>query len=73
METSAQVQVPHEIQIIVQQEIMRIMSDPRKAIKIYAQALEESDNRRIEACGNIIKICRNISVELQRVTTTEAA
>jgi hypothetical protein len=38
------------------------------AIIDYMETLE-SDNRRIEACGNIIKICRNISVELQRVTT----
>ena len=26
-----------------------------------------NDNRRIEACNNIIKICRNISVELQKL------
>lgn len=26
----------------------------------------ESDNRRIEACQNIIKVCRNIATELQR-------
>ena len=26
-----------------------------------------NDNRRIEACNNIIKICRNISVELQKI------
>lgn len=38
------------------------------AIIDYMETLE-SDNRRIEACGNIIKICRNISTELQRVTT----
>ena len=26
-----------------------------------------NDNRRIEACNNIIKICRNISVNLQKI------
>lgn len=35
------------------------------AIIDYMETLE-NDNRRIEACNNIIKICRNISVELQR-------
>ena len=35
------------------------------AIIEYLEGLE-SDTRRIEACNNIIKICRNISVELQR-------
>lgn len=34
------------------------------AIIDYLETLE-NDNRRIEACNNIIKICRNISVELQ--------
>lgn len=36
------------------------------AIVDYLETLP-NDNRRIEACNNIIKICRNISVELQRV------
>ena len=53
METSAQVQAPHEIQIIVQQEIMRIMSDPRKAIKIYAQALEQTEKELQKATDYI--------------------
>ena len=35
------------------------------ALVDYLETLA-SDNRRIEACNNIIKICRNISVELQR-------
>lgn len=35
------------------------------AIIDYMETLPD-DNRRIEACNNIIKICRNISVELQR-------
>lgn len=35
------------------------------AIVDYLETLPD-DNRRIEACNNIIKICRNISVELQR-------
>lgn len=35
------------------------------AIIDYLEGLE-SDSRRIEACNNIIKICRNIAVELQR-------
>ena len=35
------------------------------AIIDYMETLE-NDNRRIEACNNIIKICRNLSVELQR-------
>lgn len=35
------------------------------AIIDYLETLPD-DNRRIEACNNIIKICRNISVELQR-------
>ena len=35
------------------------------AIIEYFETLPD-DNRRIEACNNIIKICRNISVELQR-------
>jgi hypothetical protein len=36
------------------------------AIIDYLETLTD-DNRRIEACNNIIKICRNISVELQKV------
>lgn len=36
------------------------------AIIDYMETLE-NDTRRIEACNNIIKICRNISVELQKV------
>jgi hypothetical protein len=36
------------------------------AIIDYMETLPD-DNRRIEACNNIIKICRNISVELQKV------
>lgn len=35
------------------------------AIVDYLETLPD-DNRRIEACNNIIKICRNISVELQK-------
>jgi hypothetical protein len=35
------------------------------AIIDYLDTLPD-DNRRIEACNNIIKICRNIAVELQR-------
>jgi hypothetical protein len=35
------------------------------AIIDYLETLSD-DNRRIEACNNIIKICRNISVELQK-------
>ena len=35
------------------------------AIMEYIDGLE-SDNRRIETCNNIIKVCRNISVELQK-------
>lgn len=37
------------------------------AIIDYMETLP-NDNRRIEACNNIIKICRNIAVELQRVS-----
>jgi len=36
------------------------------AIMDYLDELQD-DNRRIEACNNIIKVCRNISVELQKV------
>lgn len=36
------------------------------ALMDYLETLED-DNRRIEACNNIIKICRNISVQLQKV------
>jgi len=36
------------------------------AIIDYLETLPD-DNRRIEACNNIIKICRNISVDLQKV------
>jgi hypothetical protein len=35
------------------------------ALMEYLEELED-DNRRIEACTNIIKVCRNISNELQR-------
>lgn len=35
------------------------------AIIEYLETLPD-DNRRIEACNNIIKICRNISIELQK-------
>jgi hypothetical protein len=35
------------------------------AIMDYLETLPD-DNRRIEACNNIIKICRNISIELQK-------
>ena len=38
------------------------------AIIDYMETLSD-DNRRIEACNNIIKICRNISVELQNKNT----
>ena len=38
------------------------------AIIDYMETLSD-DNRRIEACNNIIKICRNISVELQKKNT----
>lgn len=37
------------------------------ALMDYLDELED-DNRRIEACTNIIKVCRNISSELQRET-----
>jgi hypothetical protein len=58
-------------------EKIRLSADGKEsafmdAIIDYMETLE-SDTRRIEACNNIIKICRNISVELQRVNTTEAA
>lgn len=36
-----------------------------EALMDYLNELPD-DNRRIEACNNIIKVCRNISVELQR-------
>lgn len=36
------------------------------ALMDYLETLDD-DNRRIEACNNIIKICRNISVKLQKV------
>ncbi len=36
-----------------------------QAIMDYMETLPD-DNRRIEACYNIIKICKNISIELQR-------
>ena len=36
------------------------------AILEYLDTLE-NDNRRIEACNNIVKICRNISVQLQTI------
>jgi len=35
------------------------------AIVDYMETLP-NDNRRIEACNNIIKVCRNISIELQK-------
>lgn len=37
------------------------------AILEYLEGLTD-DNRRIEACQNIIKICRNIAVQLQKVS-----
>ena len=40
------------------------------AIIDYMETLSD-DNRRIEACNNIIKICRNISVELQKKNTVK--
>lgn len=40
------------------------------AIIEYMDTLPD-DNRRIEACNNIIKICRNISVELQKKNTVK--
>lgn len=51
-------------------EKIRLSADGKEsafmdAIIDYMETLE-NDNRRIEACNNIIKICRNISVELQR-------
>lgn len=39
------------------------------AIIEYLDTLE-NDTRRIEACNNIIKICRNVAVELQKVKAT---
>jgi len=36
------------------------------AIMDYLDTLED-DNRRIEACYNIIKVCKNIAVDLQKV------
>ena len=35
------------------------------ALMDYLQELDD-DNRRIEACQNIIKVCKNVAVELQR-------
>lgn len=51
-------------------EKIRLSADGKEnafmdAIIDYMETLE-NDTRRIEACNNIIKICRNISVELQR-------
>jgi hypothetical protein len=40
------------------------------AILDYLETLSD-DNRRIEACNNIIKICRNRSVELQKVVIAQ--
>lgn len=40
------------------------------AIVDYLETLP-NDTRRIEACNNIIKICRNISVELQKIKQTK--
>lgn len=37
-----------------------------EALMDYLEELED-DSRRIEACQNIIKVCRNIATELQRV------
>jgi len=42
------------------------------ALVDYLETLP-NDNRRIEACNNIIKICRNISVQLQRTPVTATA
>lgn len=36
------------------------------ALMDYLEELPD-DNRRIEACNNIVKVCRNISIELQRM------
>jgi hypothetical protein len=36
------------------------------ALMDYLEELTD-DNRRIEACNNIVKVCRNISIELQRL------
>lgn len=52
-------------------EKIRLSADGKEnafmdAIIDYMETLE-NDTRRIEACNNIIKICRNISVELQKV------
>jgi len=35
------------------------------AVMEYLETLSD-DNRRIEACNNVIKVCRNIAVQLQR-------
>jgi hypothetical protein len=41
------------------------MKDPfQDALMDYLNGLE-NDNRRIEACYNIIKICKKVAVELQ--------
>jgi hypothetical protein len=41
------------------------MNDPfQDAIMDYLEGLE-NDSRRIEACHNIIKVCKRIAAELQ--------
>lgn len=42
-----------EIQVLVQQELQKIFSDPRKAIKIYAQALEQTEKELQKATDHI--------------------
>ena len=37
----------------------------------YLETLAD-DNRRLEACNNIVKICRNIAVELQKKSAIAA-
>lgn len=42
-----------EIQVLVNQELQKIFSDPRKAIKIYAQALEQTEKELQKATDYI--------------------
>ena len=57
-------------------ERIRLSFDGQKdpfidALMDYLEGLDD-DNRRIEACNNIIKVAKNIAKELQRKVYSEA-
>lgn len=41
------------------------IKDTQFVVSLFYNRFIENDNRRIEACYNIIKVCKNIAIELQ--------